>query len=55
MPFILVTRRVVYYARYSGVGPPALFDRNVVTYLHHRKDTYVTLFAAVAVIQYPFT
>jgi hypothetical protein len=55
MPLILVTRRIVYYARRFGVRLPVLCDRNVLTYTHHRNDMYVTLFAGVAVMQYPFT
>jgi len=55
MPLILATRRIVYYARRSGVRLPLLCDRNVVTYTHHQNDTYVTLFARVAVMQWPFT
>jgi len=51
MPLILETRRIVYYARRSGVRIPLLCVRNVVTYTHHQKDTYVTLFAGVAVMQ----
>jgi hypothetical protein len=51
MPLILATRRVVYYARRSGVRLPLLCVRNVVTYTHHQNDTYVTLFAGVAVMQ----
>jgi len=51
MPLILATRRVVYYARPSSVRLPLLCVRNVVTYTHHRNDTYVTLFAGVAVMQ----
>ena len=51
MPLILAMRRVVYYACCSGVRLPLLCVRNVVTYTHHRNDTYVTLFAGVAVIQ----
>jgi len=51
MPLILATRRVVYYARRSSVRLPLLCVRNVVTYTHHRNDTYVTLFAGVAVRQ----
>ena len=55
MPHILATRRVVYYARRSSVRLPLLCVRNVVTYTHHQNDTYVTLFAGVAVMQWPFT
>jgi hypothetical protein len=51
MPLILAKRRVVYYARLSGVRLPLLCVRNVVTYTHHQNDTYVTLFAGVAVMQ----
>jgi hypothetical protein len=51
MPLILATRRVVYYARRSGVRLPLLCVWNVVTYTHHQNDTYVTLFARVAVMQ----
>ena len=51
MPPILATRRVVYYSRRSGVRLPLLCVRNVVTYTHHQNDTYVTLFAGVAVMQ----
>ena len=51
MPLILATRRVVYYVRRSGVWLPILFVRNVVTNTHHQNDTYVTLFAGVAVRQ----
>jgi hypothetical protein len=31
--------------------PPVLCARNVVTYMHHQKDTYVTLFTGIAVMQ----
>jgi len=51
MPLILAMRRVVYYARRSGVRLTLLCVRNVVTYTHHQNDTYVTLFAGVAVMQ----
>ena len=51
MPLILATRRVLYYAHRSGVRLPLLCVRNVVTYTHHQNDTYVTLFAGVAVMQ----
>jgi hypothetical protein len=51
MPLILAPHRVVYYSRRSGVRLPLLYVRNVVTYTHHQNDTYVTLFAWVAVIQ----
>jgi len=51
MPLIQETRRVVYYARRSGVRLPLLRVRNVLMYTHHRNDTYVTLFAGVAVMQ----
>jgi len=51
MPLILATGRVVYYTRRSGVRLPLLYVRNVVTYTHHQNDTYVTLFAGVAVMQ----
>jgi len=51
MALILATRRVVYYAHRSGVRLPLLCVRNVVTYTHHRNDTYVTLFAGVADMQ----
>jgi len=51
MPLILATGRVVYYTRHSGVRLPLLCVRNVVTYTHHQNDTYVTLFAGVAVMQ----
>jgi hypothetical protein len=51
MPLILAMRWVVYYARRSGVRIPLLWVRNVVTYMHHRNDRYVTLFAEVAVMQ----
>jgi hypothetical protein len=51
MPLMLATRRVVYYARRSAVSLPLLCVRNVVTYTDYRNDTYVTLFAGVAVIQ----
>jgi len=50
MPPILLTRRVVYDARRSGVRLPLLCVQNVVTYMHHQNDTYVTLFAGVAVM-----
>ena len=52
---MLATRRVVYYARRSGVRLTLLCARNVVRYTHHQNDTYVTLFAGVAVMQWPFT
>ena len=55
MPRILATCRVVYYAPRSGVRLPLICVRNVVTYTHHQNDTYVTLFAGVAVMQWPFT
>jgi len=51
MPLIHATRRIVYYARRSGVRLPLLCVQNVVTYRHHRNHTYVTLFAGVAVMQ----
>jgi len=51
MPLVLVTHRVVYYARRSGVRLPLLFVENVVIYTHHRNEMYVTLFAGVAVMQ----
>jgi len=51
MPPILATRRVVYYSRHSCVRLPLLCVRNVVTYTYHQNDTYVTLFAGVAVMQ----
>jgi hypothetical protein len=51
MPFILVTRRVVYYARHSGVRLPLLYVWSMVTDTHHQNDMYVTLFAGVAVMQ----
>jgi len=51
MPLILAMRRVVYYTRRSGVRLPLLCIRNVVMYTHHQNDTYVTLFAGVAVMQ----
>jgi len=51
IPDIRATRRVVYYARRSGIRLPLLSVRNVVTYTHHQSDTYVTLFAGVAVMQ----
>jgi hypothetical protein len=50
MPHIPAARRVVYYARRSGVRIPLLCVGNVVTYTHHLNDTYVTLFAGVAVM-----
>jgi len=50
MPLIRATRRVVYYARRSGVRLPLLCVLKVVTYTHHPNDTYVTLFAGVAVM-----
>jgi hypothetical protein len=55
MPLILATRRVVYSSRRSAVRLPLLWVRNVVTYTHRQHDTYVTLFAGVAVMQWPFT
>jgi len=51
MPLILATRHVVYYTRRSSVRLPGLCVQNVVTYMHHQNDTYVTLFAEVAVMQ----
>jgi hypothetical protein len=51
MPLIVVMGRVVYYTRRSGVRLPLLCVRNVVTLTHHQNDTYVTLFAGVAVMQ----
>jgi len=51
MPLILPTRCVVYYAHRSSVRLPLLCVRNVVTYMHHQNDTYVTLFPGVAVMQ----
>jgi len=50
MPHILATRCVVYYARRSAVKLPWLCVRNVVTCTYHQNDTYVTLFAGVAVM-----
>jgi hypothetical protein len=55
MHLILATSRVVFYAGRSGVRLPLLCVQNVVTYTHHQNDTYVTLFAGVAVMQWPFT
>ena len=51
MPLILATRHIVYYGRRSGVRLRLLCVLHVVTYRHHRNDTYVTLFAGVAVVQ----
>jgi len=51
MTLILATRRIVYYARRSGIRLPLLCVWNVVTYTHPRNDMYVTLFAVVAVMQ----
>ena len=51
MPLILAMHRIVYYARHSGISLLLLCIRNVVTYTHHQNDTYVTLFAGVAVMQ----
>jgi len=51
MPLILAMRRIVYFARRSGVRLPLLCVWNVVTYTHHQNDTYVTLFAGVAVMK----
>ena len=51
MPRIVAARRVVYYTRRSGIRLPLLCVRNVVTYTHHQNNTYVTLFAGVAVMQ----
>jgi len=51
MPCILARRCVVYCARRSGVTLPLLCIRNVVTFIHHQNDTYVTLFTGVAVMQ----
>ena len=51
MHLILAMRRIAYYARCFRVRLPVLCVRNVVTYTHHQKDTYVTLFAGVAVMQ----
>jgi hypothetical protein len=51
MALILARRRVVYYACRSGVRLPVLCVRNVVTYTHHQNNTYVTVFAGVAVMQ----
>jgi len=51
MLLILATCRVVYYARRSGVRVPLLFVPNVMTYTRHQNETYVTLFAGVAVMQ----
>jgi len=51
MPLMLVMRRIVYYACRSGVRLPLLCVRNVVTYTHQQHNTYVTLFAGVAVMQ----
>jgi hypothetical protein len=50
MPLILATRRVVYYARRSGFRLPLLCTWNVVMYTHHQNDTYVALFAEIAVM-----
>jgi hypothetical protein len=55
MPLIVATRRVLYYARRSGVRLHLRCVRNVVTYMHHQNDTYVTLFAGVTLMQWPFT
>jgi hypothetical protein len=51
MPLILETRRIEFYTRHSGVRLPLLCVLNVVTYTHHQNDTFVTLFAGVAVMQ----
>jgi len=51
MPLILATRSIVNYARRSSIRIPLLCIRNVVTYTHYPNDTYVTLFAGVAVMQ----
>jgi hypothetical protein len=50
-PLIIMTRRVVYYAHRSCVRLPLLCIRNVVMHVHHPNNTYVTLFAGVAVMQ----
>jgi hypothetical protein len=55
MPLIHATRRLVYYTCRSGVRLPLLCVWNVVTYTQDQNDTYVTLFAVVAVMQWPFT
>jgi len=47
MPRIGATRRVVYYARRSGIRLPLLCFRYIVTYMHHQNNTYVTLFAGL--------
>jgi len=51
MPLMLATHRVVYYADRFGVRLLLLYVRNVVTYTHCQNDTYITLFAGVAVMQ----
>jgi len=51
MPLIVEMGRIVDYARRSGVRLPLLCVWNVVMYKHHQNDTYVTLFAGVAVMQ----
>jgi hypothetical protein len=51
MSLILAMGRVVYYSRRTGVRLPLLYVRNVETYTHHKNDTYVALFAGVAVMQ----
>jgi hypothetical protein len=51
MPLIYVTGRVVYYSCPSSLRLPLLCIQNVVTYMHHQNNTYITLFAGVAVIQ----
>jgi len=50
MLHILVTRRIIYYSRRSGVMLPLVWIRNVVTYTHYQNDMYVTLFTEVAVM-----
>ena len=50
MPHIVVTRRIIYYTRRSGVMLPLVCIRNVVTYTNHQNDMYVTLFAEIAVM-----
>jgi len=55
MSLILATGCVVFCARRPGVRLRLLRVRYVVTYTHYQNDTYVTLFAGVAVMQWPFT
>ena len=51
MPLTLATGRIVYYTRPTSVRLRLLCVANVGTCIYHQNDTYVTLFAVVAVMQ----